>query len=52
MDSFDKWNEIKKCVSTNEERLTFKVREVYWLKLGHNIGYETDGKGEEFLRPE
>lgn len=47
----NKWNEIKKGVSSIHEILTFKVREVYCLKLGHNIGYETDGKGEEFLRP-
>ena len=39
MDSYDKWNEIKKDVALVKEILTFKVREVYWLKLGHNIGY-------------
>jgi mRNA-degrading endonuclease toxin of MazEF toxin-antitoxin module len=27
------------------------TREIYWLKLGKNVGYETDGKGDEFLRP-
>lgn len=51
MDNYDKWNQIKKEVALSNTLLTFKVREVYWLKLGHNIGFETDGKGEEFLRP-
>ena len=49
--SYDKWNNIKKNISLKEQYLTFKVREIYWVKLGQNVGFETDGKGEEFLRP-
>ena len=50
MEEFDKWNSVKKNITT-KNIFTFKVREIYWLKLGKNIGFETDGKGEEFLRP-
>jgi len=50
MEEFDRWNSIKKSIRDNKN-FTFKVREIYWLKLGKNIGFETDGKGEEFLRP-
>ncbi len=50
-EEFDNWNKIKK--ETQETKITFifKVREIYWLKVGQNIGYEVYGKGEEFLRP-
>ena len=29
----------------------FREREVWWTALGVNIGFEQDGKGEEFRRP-
>ena len=48
---YDKWNSIKKDISIREKTLVFKVREIFWLKVGQNIGYETDGKGKDFLRP-
>lgn len=50
-ENFDKWNEVKKDVEINNLIFTFKVREIYWIKIGQNIGYEVYGKGEEFLRP-
>ena len=49
MKEYDAWNLIKKDVSQNNKNLIFKVREVFWVKLGQNIGYETDGKGKSFL---
>ena len=51
MKQYDEWNTIKKDISSENKALIFKVREVFWLKVGQNIGYETDGKGKEFLRP-
>ena len=50
VEEFNEWNEVKKDIS-HKRNFTFKVREIYWLKLGKNVGYETDGKGCEFLRP-
>jgi len=51
MKKYDEWNEVKKEMLHIEKKQIFKVREVFWLKVGHNVGYETDGKGENFLRP-
>ncbi|MEA3512915.1 MAG: type II toxin-antitoxin system PemK/MazF family toxin [Campylobacterota bacterium] len=51
MKQYDKWNEIKKETEKNKSTFIIKVREIYWLKIGQNIGYEVYGKGEEFLRP-
>ena len=47
---FDKWNEIKKETNAEEPRL-YTVREIWWCRLGVNIGTEQDGGGEKFLRP-
>jgi mRNA-degrading endonuclease toxin of MazEF toxin-antitoxin module len=51
VNDYDNWNEIKKFTSTNNKKYTFKVREIYWLKVGYNLGYEIYGKGDEYLRP-
>ncbi len=47
---FDKWNEIKKETHTEEPRL-YTVREIWWCRLGANVGFEQDGSGRLFLRP-
>jgi len=49
--NYDKWNEIKKQTELNKTNWTIKVREIYWVKIGQNIGYEIYGKDDEFLRP-
>lgn len=48
MKDYDKWNEIKKETSKKEQSFTFKIREIYWLKVGVNIGYEVYGKVKIF----
>jgi len=48
---FDKWNEIKKEINDRKILPQFSEREVWWCVLGTNIGYEEDGKGEDYLRP-
>ncbi len=47
---FDRWTILKKMTQAEAGRL-YTVREVWWCKLGVNIGSEQDGKGENFLRP-
>ncbi|MDZ4284526.1 MAG: type II toxin-antitoxin system PemK/MazF family toxin [Patescibacteria group bacterium] len=47
---FDIWNEEKKRAHGEESRL-YTVREVWWCRLGVNIGSEQDGNGTLFLRP-
>lgn len=48
---FDKWNIQKKIINDAENKNTFHEREVWFIKVGENIGFEQNGKGEEFLRP-
>jgi predicted glycosyltransferase len=48
---FDKWNELKKEIDIREKILKFKEREIFFISVGKNIGYEQNGKGDEFLRP-
>lgn len=47
---FDGWNEIKKKTNREMQRL-YTVREIWWTRLGVNVGTEQDGKGRWFARP-
>ena len=51
MKQFDKWNTIKKDTDTKHFRFGIKPREIFWAKIGVNIGDEEYGKGKEFVRP-
>ncbi len=52
MDSeFDRWNEIKKDTQKTKRKLGIKSREIYWVKIGQNVGDEEYGKGKTFSRP-
>ena len=48
---FESWN-LKK-IETDEIIKTpfFHKREIWWMRIGKNIGFEQDGKGKNFLRP-
>ena len=50
---FDHWNSIKKATDTTEEdaRLFYREGEIWWVRLGKNVGYALDGKSREFTRP-
>jgi len=49
--NFNKWNEVKKQVHKKVNNVGFKEREIFWVRLGQNIGSEEYGKGNEFQRP-
>jgi mRNA interferase MazF len=51
MKQYDVWNEVKKVTNLNEKNIYFKERDIFWIKLGENIGYEQNGKGDKFQRP-
>ncbi len=51
MKDFDKWNNKKKNINIINSNKNFSERDVWFIKMGLNVGYEQDGKGEEFLRP-
>lgn len=50
-DIFDVWNEKKKQTHKTKMIVGFKQREIFWVKIGQNIGSEEYGKGDDFQRP-
>ncbi len=51
MDKFNKWNEVKKKTEDNKRKLGIKSRDIFWAKIGQNIGSEEYGKNDSFARP-
>jgi len=51
MCEYDNWNEVKKSLSIKKKLISFKNRDIFWVHIGKNSGYETFGKGDDFLRP-
>ena len=51
MEKFDEWNIVKKKTQKTKRVLTLRQREVWWAKLGQNIGSEEYGKNSNFTRP-
>ncbi|MFH1895919.1 MAG: type II toxin-antitoxin system PemK/MazF family toxin [bacterium] len=49
---FDGWIEKKKdCHHRLAKPPLFKERDIWWVSVGVNIGYEEDGKHDKYLRP-
>lgn len=51
MKKFNEWNEVKKATEHISEKVYFKERDIFWTRIGENIGFEQNGKGDEFQRP-
>ena len=54
MKAFDEWSNEKKKINnknTDNPKIIFHDREIWWCSVGVNIGYEQDGNGENFERP-
>lgn len=51
MKQYDKWNEVKKDTQDDMQIRLFKQREIFFIKMGENIGNEQNGKGKNFVRP-
>ena len=51
--AFDSWNDVKKKIDQKKLQSDqyFNEREIWWGSLGINIGFEQDGKNEQFERP-
>lgn len=49
--NFDAWNGVKKDLHNDGLYRGFKEREIFYAKVGENIGFEQCGKGDEFVRP-
>jgi len=50
---YKKWHNKKEILNDRKDidTIFFREKEVWWVALGANIGFEQDGKGEEFRRP-
>src|SRR5579863_9837041 len=48
---FDAWNHDKKAINAGGVYVFFHPRELWFAHLGVNVGFEQDGRGNEFLRP-
>ncbi len=48
---FDKWNELKKEIECNDEKLLFNQWEIWWLSVWINSRQETCWKWRSFRRP-
>ncbi|MCK5022049.1 MAG: type II toxin-antitoxin system PemK/MazF family toxin [Candidatus Pacebacteria bacterium] len=48
---FDKWNQLKKIIEEKDKNIFYKERDIFYVQLGKNIGYEQNGKNTDFARP-
>ena len=51
MKNFDNWNIDKQKINNINKNIWCQPRDIWWISLGENIGFEQDGKGENYLRP-
>lgn len=51
MKDYIKWHEIKKNIEDKNKEQKFRDGEIWWCSLGENIGFEEDGKHDNFERP-
>ncbi len=52
LECFDKWNNVKKQTEEiSKLNVYFRSGDIFFARLGKNIGFEQDGKGADFLRP-
>ncbi len=48
---FKNWHDKKSQIDQIIKRPFFHLREVWFCYMGINVGFEQDGKGDDFLRP-
>lgn len=48
---FWRWHEKKRQIEEEKARVFFHEREIWFAHMGVNVGFEQDGKGEDFGRP-
>jgi len=51
MKEFDKWNEVKKEIEKDSVSFGYKNRDIFYIKMGQNVGFEQNEKGDSFVRP-
>ncbi|MCE9517767.1 type II toxin-antitoxin system PemK/MazF family toxin [Candidatus Nomurabacteria bacterium] len=48
---FDEWNVLKKDIHTIFNHRFYRERQIWWCSVGRNVGFEENGKGDQFIRP-
>jgi len=50
---FSHWHEVKTEINNQPEKNKpfFYEREIWWVSIGQNVGFEKDGKNEKYTRP-
>lgn len=48
---YARWHQEKKRLNGASSKVLFQERDIWWCKLGLNIGYEQDGNPYLFTRP-
>lgn len=48
---FQKWHSLKELLENKDKIVYFQDRDIWWCSLGANVGFEEDGKNEQFERP-
>lgn len=48
---FTHWHDRKEVIHCKKRRPFFRERDVWFCSLGVNVGFEQDGRGQQFLRP-
>ena len=49
--NFQAWLRKKEETEDKKISMQFKKREIIWMRIGENIGFEQSGKGIDFMRP-
>jgi mRNA interferase MazF len=48
---FNNWNIVKQKIDKSEIIPYIHERQIWWCSIGVNVGFEQDGKNEQFERP-
>lgn len=52
MKDFGGWIKLKEQINEGGNRPpSYKERQIWWMSVGVNIGFEEDGKGTQYSRP-
>lgn len=50
---FQEWHKVKTTINNQppSKKPYFYEKEIWWVNVGLNVGFEEDGKGETYMRP-
>jgi mRNA interferase MazF len=48
---FDEWAKLKIKVHVSDKKVYPKIKEIWWVNVGQNVGSEINGKNNNFERP-